>query len=112
MVGERRASWLAMLIAEGVQFRGEHSAVWDRSVRLGARVQHNDHTYYDSVFAVRGCQRHAAVDRRSDPRTSTLRINIVARFIPFSVLSFWVKSTGICAGTMPYRRDFTATTRI
>ena len=23
---------------------------------------------------------------------------IVARFIPFSVLGFWVKSTGICAG--------------
>ena len=37
---------------------------------------------------------------------------IVARCIPFSVLRFWVKSTGIFAGVMPYRRDFTATTRI
>ena len=37
---------------------------------------------------------------------------VVARFIPFSVLGFWVKNTGICAGAMPYRRDFTATTRI
>ena len=37
---------------------------------------------------------------------------VVARVIPFSVLGFWVKSTGMCAGAMPYRRDFTATTRI
>ena len=37
---------------------------------------------------------------------------IVARFILFSVLRFWVKSTEICAGAMPYRRDGTATTRI
>ena len=36
----------------------------------------------------------------------------VARFIPFSLLGFWVKSTGICAGALPYRRDFTATTRM
>ena len=31
---------------------------------------------------------------------------------PFSVLGFWDKNTWICAGAMPYRRDFTATTRI
>ena len=31
---------------------------------------------------------------------------------PFSVLGFWVKNTGVCPGAMPYRRDFTATTRI
>ena len=34
------------------------------------------------------------------------------RIIPFSVLGFWDKNTGVCAGAMPYRRDFTATTRI
>ena len=31
---------------------------------------------------------------------------------PSSVLAFWDKITGICAGTMPYRRDFPVTTRI
>ena len=29
---------------------------------------------------------------------------------PFSVLRFWDKNTGICAGAMPYLRDFPATT--
>ena len=36
----------------------------------------------------------------------------VGRNIPFSVLDFWDKNTGICAGAMPYRRDFPATTGI
>ena len=31
---------------------------------------------------------------------------IAGRFIPFLVLDFWDKTTGICAGAMPYRRDF------
>ena len=31
---------------------------------------------------------------------------------PFLVLGSWDKNTGICAGAMPYRRDFAATTRI
>jgi hypothetical protein len=31
---------------------------------------------------------------------------IAGRFILFSVLGFWDKNTGICAGAMPYRRDF------
>ena len=31
---------------------------------------------------------------------------------PFSVLGFCEKKNGICAGVMPYRRDFPATTRI
>ena len=34
------------------------------------------------------------------------------RCIPFLVLGFWDKNTGICAGAMPYRRDFPATTGI
>ena len=37
---------------------------------------------------------------------------IAGRFIPFSVLGFWDKNAGICAGAMPYRRDFPATTGI
>ena len=34
------------------------------------------------------------------------------RIIPFLVLGFWDKNIGICAGAMPYRRDFPDTTRI
>ena len=34
------------------------------------------------------------------------------RAIPFSVLGFEDKNTGICAGAMPYRRDVLTTTRI
>ena len=30
---------------------------------------------------------------------------IAGRLIPFLVLGFWDKHTGICAGAMPYRRD-------
>ena len=45
-------------------------------------------------------------------RTTYAKNKIVARFIPFSALGFWVKSTRIYAGAMPYRRDFTVTTRI
>ena len=37
---------------------------------------------------------------------------IAGRFAPFLVLGFWDKTTGICAGTMPYRRVFPATTEI
>ena len=37
---------------------------------------------------------------------------IAGRFIPFFVLGFGDKNTGICAGAMPYRRYFPATTRI
>ena len=37
---------------------------------------------------------------------------IAGRLIPFLVLGFWDKNTGICAGAMPYRRDFPATTGI
>ena len=33
-------------------------------------------------------------------------------FIPFLVLGFWNKNTGIYAGAMPYRRDFPVTTGI
>ena len=29
----------------------------------------------------------------------------------FSILGFWDKNIGICAGAMPYRRDFSATTK-
>ena len=36
----------------------------------------------------------------------------VGRIIPFLVLGFWDKNTGICAGAMPYRRDFPTTTRL
>ena len=39
-------------------------------------------------------------------------LSATTRNWPFSVLGFWDKNTGICAGTMPYRRDFSATTRI
>ena len=37
---------------------------------------------------------------------------IAGRFILFLVLGFWDKNTRICAGTMPYRWEFSATTRI
>ena len=37
---------------------------------------------------------------------------IAGRFILFLILDFWDKHTGICAGTMPSRRDFPATTGI
>ena len=37
---------------------------------------------------------------------------ITGRIIPFLVLGFWDKNTGMFAGTMPRRRDFPATTRI
>ena len=37
---------------------------------------------------------------------------IVARIIPILVPGFWDTNTGICAGAMSYRRDFTATTGI
>ena len=37
---------------------------------------------------------------------------VAGRFILFLVLGFLDKNTGICAGTMPYRRYFPATTRI
>ena len=37
--------------------------------------------------------------------------NIAGRMIPFLVPRCWDKNTVICAGTMPYRRYFLATTR-
>ena len=39
-------------------------------------------------------------------------LSVTTQNWPFSVLGFWDNNTGICAGAMPYRRDFTATTRI
>ena len=51
-----------------------------------------------------------------EPRSATIihaKNTIAARFcIPFSVLGFWDKHAMICAGAMPHRRDFPATTRI
>ena len=43
---------------------------------------------------------------------SHANLSPATRNCPFSVLSFWDKNAGICAGGMPYRRDFPATTRI
>ena len=63
----------------------------------------------DGRMIIRQC--HHDIDHSHTPVTHA-KNKIVARFIPFSVLGFWVKSTGICSGAMPYRRDFTATTRI
>ena len=37
---------------------------------------------------------------------------IAGGLIQFLVLGFWDKNTGICTSTMPYRRDFPASTRI
>ena len=37
---------------------------------------------------------------------------IAGSMIPFLVLGFWDTNTGICAGAMPYRRDFPTTSRI
>ena len=39
-------------------------------------------------------------------------LSVTTQNWPFSVLGFWDKNTGICAGAIAYRRDFTATTRI
>ena len=44
--------------------------------------------------------------------SSHANLSVTTQNCPFSVLGFWDKNTGICAGAMPYRRDFTATTRI
>ena len=42
-----------------------------------------------------------------------LRIKLqMCRVTPFLVLGLWDKKTVRCAGAMPYRRDFPATTRI
>ena len=61
----------------------------------------------------RGRQRRAILCKnRVVVCTYHAKNKVVGRIMPFSVLGFWVKSTGICAGAMPYRRDFTATTRI
>ena len=62
-----------------------------------------------------------AETKLKDPRffLNVLRGNVthaknkIARgFITFLELDFWDINTGICTGAMPYRRDFTATTRI
>ena len=50
--------------------------------------------------------------REVDQTTAHAKNKIAGRMIPFLVLGFWDKSTGICASAMPYRRDFQATTRI
>ena len=50
--------------------------------------------------------------RTADCRASHAKNKIAGRCIPFLVLGFWYKNTGICAGAMTYRRDFPATTRI
>ena len=44
--------------------------------------------------------------------TTVAKNKFVGRIIPFVVLGFWDKNTGICTGTMPYRWDFPATTGI
>ena len=45
-------------------------------------------------------------------RSHHAKNKIAGRFIPFLVPYFWDKNTGICAGAMPHRRDFPATTGI
>ena len=51
---------------------------------------------------------------RSRPPTPAYHANLrtATRNCSFSVLGFWDENTGICAGAMPFRRDFPATTRI
>ena len=41
-----------------------------------------------------------------------LSILIIKQHDSYFVLGFWDKNTGICAGAIPYRRDFPATTGI
>ena len=62
----------------------------------------------------RGKMRLGPVHRRDAMPTLASHANLspTTRNGPFSVLGFWDKNTGICAGAMPYRRDFTATARI
>ena len=43
---------------------------------------------------------------------SHANLSPATRSRPFSALGFWDKNAGMCAGAMPYRRDFPATTRI
>ena len=50
--------------------------------------------------------------RVAPQKTSHANLSPTTRNLPFSVLGFWDKTTGICPGAMPYRRDFLATIRI
>ena len=55
---------------------------------------------------------NGSLGRFERERTPHANLNATTPNWPLSVLGFWDKNTGICAGVMPYRRDFMATTRI
>ena len=70
---------------------------------------------YRKVGAEGGPEGEALVYRTTPHptlRTSHAKDNIPGRTIPFLVLYFCNKNTVGCAGAMPQRRDFPATTRI
>ena len=75
---------------------------WNRRVKYLSR---NPRTGCVKVSGVR-------FPRRSAVFTSHAKNKIAGQIIPFLVPGLWDKNTMICAGTMPYHRDFLATTRI
>ena len=69
---------------------------------------------YDAeIHAARRSVGRGDTRKRNPPvKYSHAKNKIAGRFIPFLVLGFWNTITGICAGAMPYRRDFLATAGI
>ena len=67
--------------------------------------------YYGSLLQASRLERAGC-----DPAAAAMAANHAknkcsGRIIPLSVLGFWDKNTGICAGAIPYRWDFPATTQ-
>ena len=54
----------------------------------------------------------AAATIGASPPATHANLRTATRNWSFSVLGFWDKNAGICAGAMPYRRDVQATSRI
>ena len=84
-----------------------HGVTWVKGNMHG--LQNNktmiDVLFYFSVYIY-------CTKKRDNSNTYHAKNKFVGRIIPFVVLRFWDKNTGMCAGAMPYRRDFPATTGI
>ena len=73
-----------------------------------------EYIYFDMSTLVLFEPGRCAQARRGCPaaRAHHAQNTIAGRIIPFLVLGFWDKNAVICAGAMPHRRGFPATTGI